>query len=859
MCGIAGFYGFKNDDLIHTFSREMQHRGPDGDGFYIDADVSMMSRRLAIIDRKGGDQPIYNEDGTVAVVYNGEIYNYRELRKELEAAGHTFKTASDTEVIVHGYEEWGISAFDRLNGMFGAALYDIKNKKLMVARDHFGIKPIHFIRPEGTNHVVFSSEIKPLINSGLIEKKPNDKTIYRYLRFRIHDEGRETFFAGVERLLPGEVMTITEQGMEISRYSTLEETIEKAMNITAAVDYPEFRTRLIEAIRMRLVAEVPVGSCLSGGLDSSTVVAVIQRLLNEHDREAQAVGKTQNVFSAVFPGSTNDEERYIDDLLKKAPGITSYKVRPTPEQFFAEIDDFVKTQEEPTISTGPYAQYKVMEEVAKHVTVVLDGQGADEMMAGYLPYYFVYLRQLRREGRYGALLKEAISSRDVLMKYAVLKFTRRRGVDPSSLLNRSFASTYHGERFVVENHNLKKRLKEDIFKNSLQSLLRYEDRNSMRFSVEGRVPFLDKNLVAYLFGLSDEAIIRSGWNKHVLRESMKDYLPESIYRRRNKIGFTTPEHEWFIRMKNRIYAYFMSEKFASRPYFNQTAVVSAFREFIEGKNDDTLVFWRLLNLELWLRIFFDPPEEQKKPRAPYAPNTGKHTQITVSGKTYERYPVRTELYAKGDDYAVKTADAVKGVFEKKQISGKKWIAVVSEKVVAISQGRSYFIWDINPGFFARHLSRFVTRTPYGIGLGSPWTMQLAITEVGLPRILLASFVSILTKPLGMKGMFYRVAGREAAAIDGPTEYSLYPSNVSAKLPPKDPDSAAGKIRDAVNLLPKEITAGFLGAAIIDANDLGRTVLGNATSLKPSLIEDIFADNPMGQADEQTPVTIVVIP
>ncbi len=862
MCGIAGFYGLRNDRLIKTISKQIEHRGPDGDGFHIEDQVTLLSRRLAIIDRKGGDQPIYNETKDVVVVYNGEIYNYRELRAELEEKGHTFSTNSDTEVLVHGYEEWGTSYFDRYNGMFGAALYDKKKETLYLARDHFGIKPIYYsLLPD--HAVIFASEIKPLIYSGLIEKKPNDRTLYRYLKFRIHDNSEETFFENVHRLMPGDILKITKTGHEIIHYSTLEQKLEDAMTQNKKPDVADFGKKLVEAVRMRLISEVPVGTCLSGGLDSSSVVAIVARLIREHSADASSVGDRQNTFSAVFPGSTNDEEVYIDDLLKKAGNIVSYKVTPKPEEFFEEIEDFIRTQEEPTISTGPYAQYKVMQEVHKHVTVVLDGQGADEMMAGYLPYYFVYLRQLRKEKKYRELAMVIMSSMDVVSKYGMLKLrsmmSRSGSVQPVKLMNPTFATPFKSETFKVVQDDLKKRLFEDIFKNSLQSLLRYEDRNSMRFSIEGRVPFLDMNLLTYIFSMDNHAIIRDGWNKHILREAMKHMLPERIYKRRNKIGFTTPEHEWFMRMKNRIYAYFASEQFAARPYFNQTSVLNAFREFIEGKNEDTLVFWRILNVELWLREFFDEKKHIEPTHLiqPGETNKGKKIEIEVQGREYKRYPIRTALFASGDAYATKIAGCVRAFIDTLPPKKHKWFIVVSEKIVAISQGRSYFIWDIKPGFFARHLSKYVRRTPFGIGLGSPWTMQLAIQEVGLPRILVASLAAMVTKPLGLKGIFYMIAGREAAAIDGPTEYSLYPSNVSAKLAPADPHGSVIAIKLAIEqVLTEREKEYFNGAVIIDANDIGRTVLGNSTDLDSDYIGEIFTDNPMGQSNEQTPVVFV---
>lgn len=920
MCGIAGFYGFRSDNLIKKISKELAHRGPDGEGFYFHDHVTLLNRRLAIIDRKGGDQPIYNEDKSIVVVYNGEIYNYQDLREELEKAGHTFKTKSDTEVIVHGYEEWGEECFNRFNGMFAVALFDLRKNEMVLARDHFGIKPLYYslipdvrlqmsdrrshlpageagmtdekqesgIRHQAsdiryqTSNIIFSSEIKPIINSELIEKAPNDKVIYRYLAYRVHDDSEETFFKGVYKLMPGEMMVVRRDGIEKKYFSRLKEELirhsggeppsgrgDEDSRMTNQ-EQEKFRNNLIKAIKLRLISEVPVGTCLSGGLDSSTVVAVVNKLLHEKVKEAESVGKTQNTFSAVFPNSTNNEENYIDELFKRTKQVKSHKVYPKAEEFFTEIEDFIRTQEEPTISTGPYAQYKVMQEARKYVTVLLDGQGADEMMAGYLPYYFVYLKQLQRQGKLLKLIQEIIGAKDIFSKYLfqklliLLRF--KKTVHPKQLLNSEFAEKYKQERFTPVNMNLKERLIEDIFHDSLPSLLRYEDKNSMRFSIEGRVPFLDMYLISSIFSLPDSAIIENGWNKNILRNAVKDLLPYSISRRRNKIGFTTPEYEWFIRMKNRIYSYFLSESFARRKYFSQSAVVKAFEEFIRGKNDDTMLFWRFLNLELWLQIFFDPGTEKKaiKERSIFSQNQGKSLTFEVRGEKYYRFPIKTDVVQKGDELLQKIIKPVESFLSQfihksqfQKIKDNEWFLVISEKIVAISQGRSYFIWDINPGFWAKVLSRSVTRTPYGIGLGSPWTMQLAIDEVGLPRILFASVISVFGKVFGIRGLFYRLAGGNVGAIDGPTEYSLYPSNVSAKLPPKDPEKVAKELHEQI---AKKLTKGqvknFKGVVIIDANDLGRNVMGNSTGHTNSFIEKIFNDNPMGQSDEQTPVVIV---
>ena len=876
MCGIAGYFNLDdgNEKLLKTMNTAQAHRGPDGDGYYVDGQVGLAHVRLAIIDREHGVQPFYAADKSLVIVYNGEIYNYLELRNELEAAGRTFVTNSDTEVVLQAYAEWGKAAFDKFNGMFALAIHDKKADTLVLARDHFGIKPLYLARP-GKGQLLFASEIKPLLATGLIEKLPNERTVYRYLRFRIHEDSSETFFDGVTKLMPGEVLEIDKDGERLTTYTNLRADLKRLSGehhpygVGAVAEY---RQRLRDSVKARLQSEVPVGTSFSGGLDSSTVVAVINELMQEDRDSTKSVGTRQNTFSAIFPGSQNDEEKYVDSLLRRVGNsVTAHKIKPDADTFVKDLDDFIRTQEEPLISTGPYAQYKVMQEATNHVTVLLDGQGADETMAGYVPYYFVYLRQLKARGEWGKLAREIFSSADIFYRFARLhlreRILRKTPVRVSRLLNQKFTKAFANEKFVVTSDNLKLRLIEDTFSNSLPSLLRYEDKNTMRFGLEGRVPFLDKDTLKFLFVLDDESIIKDGWNKRILRDATRDLLPPMINRRRNKIGFTTPEYEWFMRLKNRFYGIFLSEEFVNRPYWNAQAVAGAFEGFIKGKNDsNSLLFWRFLNVELWLREFFDEKIEEtpRRIKTDVEPNDGKELDIKVGGRQYRRYPLRTELVNSKDNLTEFVTSRVQKFFGTlradtvhKEYTKHDWYLLISEKIVAITQGRSYFVWDITPGWWARFLSRRVTKTPYGIGLGSPWTMQLAIQEVGLIRILYASVGGAVGKLMGRRGVFYNLVGSDIRAIDGPTEYSVYPSNVSAKLAPKDPDKVAEQLTTAIQgALPKTAAEHFKGVVIIDSNDIGRNVLGQNTDQPVELFEDIFGDNPLGQADQQTPLCVV---
>ena len=906
MCGIAGYYGLAADEALLTRMNDCQrHRGPDGEGIHVDGPVGLAHRRLSIIDVAHGQQPMSTPDGRYTIVYNGEVYNYLDLREELRALGREFTTDSDTEVVLGAFAQWGADAFDRFNGMFGLAIWDRDEQRLTLARDHFGIKPVYVCRvpasasgeagaagaggetgtpgETGTagEALLFASEIRPILASGLYDKRPNDRSIYRYLRFRAHEDGTETFFEGIERLQPGEMLEIDASGTRRRMFTRLREELlelareQRPYDEAAAAAY---KSKLIEAVRLRLQSEVPVGTSLSGGLDSSAVAVIINQLINDGDSTTASVGQEQNTFSAVFPGSINDETAYVDAVLDICRGhVDAHKILPTADEFKADLEDFVRTQEEPLISSGPYAQYQVMRKATEHVTVLLDGQGADEMMAGYIPYYMVYLRQLRAQGA-GAMAQELARSLDVLYRLGRFKLkatvTGKKDIPVTSMLEPGFVQRHRGETFPVENDNLKKRLVQDLFHNSLPSLLRYEDKNTMRFSLEGRVPFLDKEVVKFIFSLSDEAIIKDGWNKRVLRDATRGMLPESINRRRNKIGFTTPQNEWFMRLKNHFYSIFLSESFATRPYVNQTAVLEAFEGWIKGANDvDSMVFWRFINLELWLREFFDEraPESQAPARVKtdYEPNAGKQLDLTTArGDVVRRYPLRSELFTKDDDLDERVLELVDRFFEGLPAAGGdheaatsgRWMFFVSEKIVAITQGRSYFIWDIKVGRPARVLSRYVTRTPAGIGLGSPFTMQLAIEEAGLPRVLYAAAGGAVGKVIGRKGMFYELVGNRISAIDGPTEYSAYPSNVSAKLAPKDPDEVAARLSRAIRArVPAAYRDTFAGTVVMDANDIGRDVLG--TDVEPrdeARLEEMFADNPLGQGSQQTPMAMVFL-
>ncbi|MDR0308769.1 MAG: asparagine synthase (glutamine-hydrolyzing) [Coriobacteriales bacterium] len=910
MSGIAGYFNYPgNDNLLYQMSAQMAQRGPDGEQTFCEARCGLVYRQLAVVDSALDIQPMHSADQRFVLVMNGALLNCRKLREELASAGHSLTTDSDVEVVLHAFAEWGSAGFDRLDGVWGLAIYDREHKRLTLCRDHFGIKPLYYAVLEDA--LLFASEIKPLIYSGLIERRVNERSLYRYLNFRAHDDGAETFFAGIQKLLPGQMLEIDEGGKpHISSYTTLREDLLALGKSEHPVSYTpevaaEYRRRLEESILARLEGDARVGTSLSGGLDSSTVAVLISRLMTEREDQTRAIGPKQNTYSAIFPGQINDEEKYADAAIAVCGDtLAVHKVKPTADEFKLDIIDFIRSQEEPTISTGPYVQYQVMREARKDVRVMLDGQAADETMAGYVPYYAVYLHELKGKGEWGKLIKELWKSLDVLLRLARFKIkdrlSLRKDIPFSTFLTDEFKQAHKSERFSVISDNLRARLLQDLYENSVPALLRYGDRNTMRFSIEGRAPFLDRSLLTFIFSLPNEAIIKNGWNKRILRDSMAGILPDLIAKRRNKIGLSSPEFDWMIRLKNFFYDIFLSEEFANRPYFNQQEVLKAFEGFIQGKNGvGSMPFWRMANVELWLREFFDEPKEPLPVKSnDFEPNVGKKLDLHSPAALWRRYPLHTEQVSADIDLDSFVEKYVRRFFttlseqsmeHRQLVTERPWYLFISEKIVAITQGRSYFVWDIKPSWWARTLSRFVTRTPAGIGLGSPYTMHLAIKEVGLPRILFASIAGAIGKLVGKHGLFYELAGADVRAIDGPTEYSVYPANVSAKLPPADPNGVAKRLTErvrkavqavitesqevagnasavnnagstktahSVNPMPTSVLDNFGGVVVMDANDIGRNVLGKNAPGDNARYEAAFADNPLGQAHEQTPICLV---
>ncbi|ACS91070.1 Putative asparagine synthetase [Thermococcus sibiricus MM 739] len=546
MCGINGF-SWSDVKLVREMNDAIRHRGPDDEDIYVDENVSLGHVRLAIIDLSPkGHQPMrYEKDGReIWIVYNGEVYNFMELRKELEERGYTFNSNTDTEVILAAYLEWGFDCIKKFNGMWAFAIYDKGKNLLFLSRDRFGIKPLYYYY-DGQN-IIFSSEIKAILEHN-IERKPNDSVIFDFLYYNLLDHTEDTFFEGIKRLMPGHsaVFDLTTRKLKTFKYYELREQVKLKTVITE--NPAVFRDIFKKAVQRRLIADVPVGSCLSGGLDSSSIVCMMREINKNLEIKT---------FSLVFPGFKLDESKYQESVVREC-NVKRYTTTFTVGDILRDIDDLVYSQEEPFFTLSIYGQYRVMKLAKEHgMKVLLDGQGSDEILGGYHHFFEYYFAELFRSFRWIKLISEIIayyktykswSPISNMIFYLSPKFVKRL------LWKRRFP--YLADDFVerYKDRGSKepqwgaKSLKEALILAetyySLPHLLRFEDKNSMRWSIESRVPFCDHELVEYVLSLPAEAKIDKGITKKILREALRGILPEDIRTRTSKIGFATPDED----------------------------------------------------------------------------------------------------------------------------------------------------------------------------------------------------------------------------------------------------------------------------------------------------------------------------
>ncbi|MDF0591409.1 asparagine synthase (glutamine-hydrolyzing) [Candidatus Methanocrinis natronophilus] len=610
MCAINGFT-WDDERLIEMMNDATRHRGPDGDGTYVNDEVSIGHRRLSIIDlSSAGRQPMANEDESAWIVFNGEIYNYESIKYELQDIGHEFKSETDTEVVIHAYEEWGYDCLERFNGMWAFGIYDKKKRLLFLSRDRFGVKPLYYqLNSKG---MIFSSEIKGILVHN-IERSPNEKALYEYLSFGLLDYSEETFFQGIYRLMPGEILIydLTNKSFEKFKWYDLKSRAVIGPGPISEEDLiREIRDLFEDSVRHRMIADVPVGSCLSGGIDSSSIVCAMRKLAKDTKIKT---------FSMIFPGYKIDESTYIDEVVA-ATEAESHRFSPTTEDLMDDLYDLIRTQEEPFGSLSIYGQYKVMEMAHKNdMKVLLDGQGADELFSGYFIYYKYYLFEslLNLRIREGLKVAKTVNynMKDLLIFPAASLLSM---IGFSSRLFKIYLSKHTKHLNAVHlsgpteilserGFDLNRALYSNLTRDGLPQLLRYEDKNSMRWSIEARVPFLDYRLVELVSSLPSHFKIRDGVTKYIFRKAIRGLVPDRIVGRRDKIGFATPDGEWMASDELVGFAkdIFISQQFRSRTYWKQEEVMKLLEDHEAGRRNHCEMLWRLINAELWLRILIE--------------------------------------------------------------------------------------------------------------------------------------------------------------------------------------------------------------------------------------------------------------
>jgi asparagine synthase (glutamine-hydrolysing) len=633
MCGINGIAfprGRRVDPAVLERMRDViRYRGPDDKGIFIDGNVGLGHRRLSIVDVASGHQPMTNEDGSLYITYNGEIYNHADYRESLESKGHVYRTHCDTETILHLYEEHGSACVDYLRGMFAFAVWDQRKQELFIARDRLGVKPLYYVHADDGS-LYFGSEIKTLLEARAVKPEINYSVLPDYLANHA-TSGEETLFLGVKRLLPGHTLSWRDGEVSIRRYWDID--FSKDGEVLEDKTYIARWSELFrESVRLRLMADVPLGMFLSGGIDSSAIAAVMSGMVTEPIK----------TFSVAFREREANELEYAR-LVADAYNTNHHEIIVSPEQFFAALPNLVWHEDEPLAHPSSVALYFVSKLASEHVKVVLTGEGSDELLAGYGRYRRT-IWNLALGRRYNnvapSFARDTIRKqiermaggrmRQKLMRtFLVLSpelesiYFDNFAVFPTPMQQRMFTrETNERIRSIdpyVELRRLLARTKDlslldgllyaDI-KTYLHELLMKQDQMSMATSIESRVPFLDHKLVEFTAKMPDTMKLRGGTTKYVLRASMKGLLPEKILSR-SKMGFPVPIGSWFRGpFKSVIDEYVLSGRATSRGIFDADFVKGLVKRHQIDGEDHSERLWALVNFEMWLRRFFDREDPQ---------------------------------------------------------------------------------------------------------------------------------------------------------------------------------------------------------------------------------------------------------
>lgn len=632
MCGIGGIIRYDGKPVTPAQLKRMgaclAHRGPDDHGALVwdgtaahvkrdhdalvQGQAGLIHQRLAILDlSSAGRQPMSSADGRYHLVFNGEIYNYLELRAELQGLGHDFASGTDTEVLLHAFIEWGNGCLLRFIGMFAFAILDTKRRTLFLARDFFGIKPLYVTAtPE---LFAFASEIKGLVSLDCITVAPDPQGIYDYLQHgRILDNVR-TVYAGIHHVPPAHFLEVSLDSFrppvpvrywEIETKHTLDISFDEAVT--------ETRRLFLENVRLHLRSDVPLGVALSGGIDSSSIAAGMRHHL---------AGASIHGFSFTPDEAAISEEAWVD-ISGRAIGATIHKVRIAPADLLADIDHLLHVHDEPFLNTGMYAQYRVMQSAAENgIKVMLDGQGADEILGGYVRYYGELAASLTKQFQFIKASRLFWSVRNMrgvtpttLMAPLLLRTLPMAGVDMiRSLLNKRQVHPWLREGWFRERgvalacrppacegkSLLRQELKRSV-EYDLPQLLRYEDRNSMAHSIESRVPFLTPEMVRFLFTLPEEYLISpDGTTKNVFRHAMRGIVPDAILDRKDKFGFPTPEHAWLDAMRPWLKDVLEGQTLARAPFIQDAVVKREWSTSIRPGQFGSSA-WRFMSIAKWI-------------------------------------------------------------------------------------------------------------------------------------------------------------------------------------------------------------------------------------------------------------------
>ncbi|MBL7895389.1 MAG: asparagine synthase (glutamine-hydrolyzing) [Bacteroidia bacterium] len=639
MCGIAGIalkrsVTFNLKETIHAMSQSIKHRGPDGEGFLLANDsitipvsskdtpsfraselnyfpqknisevsgefnLALAHRRLSIIDlSETGHQPMALNEGKYWITYNGEIYNYLELKKELELEGVKFISSSDTEVVLQAYKNWGVDCLEKFNGMWSFCIYDVEKHELFCARDRFGVKPFYYV--DNQNVFAFASEQKSFVKSGLIKAEMNEKALHSYLINNRMEPVENNFFEGVKELWPGHYLmyNLKSHQTHTYRYFKLEPDYDYETDLLSNDELiAQVREKLVNAVNLRLRSDVPVGSCLSGGVDSSVLAALMSK------NQSNPV----YFFTSVFKNKQGDESYFADLMAKHVKGIHK-TIEPNEEGLMKELETLVYSQDVPIWDTSTYAQYKVMELAKQNkIKVVLDGQGADELFAGYHHHFVAKWNYMLSYGNIFGMLSDMSQSKKTIASPFSLFIKEKIKANYNTYLKNNapyFASDFiHKYETVNPVKYLDKvnhQLAYDITDARLKAFLKCEDRCGMWHSVESRTPFSDDiELINLLFSINGNRKMQKGISKYLLREAVKDQLPNEIYARYDKMGFETPMNKWI----GGNYKTIFEEVEAANFTFAKTSVLKQKFESGTASTNEIKLLYKLWVLVKWRKVF----------------------------------------------------------------------------------------------------------------------------------------------------------------------------------------------------------------------------------------------------------------